>query len=91
MSGIIKRTVFYEKGSGGEFRFHDFALVNTEIGAMVELMQPISERKAADTPFRNYDAADEMARVDEIKELVMAGEILGERVTWGTASPKTGR
>lgn len=90
MSGIIRRTMFYEKGRDGEFRFNDWCHVTTGIGAMVEPAQPINGRKSPATPFGTYDPTDQMVRVDELQAFPSGQCVVGEQVTWGTVLPKTG-
>lgn len=62
--GIQKRTVFVEKVNGGVYRPAEVAMVQTTIGAMVEVFPTPFER---DLTYAAYDPTDEAVRVDEIK------------------------
>jgi|LAHU01.1.fsa_nt_gb hypothetical protein len=41
-SPIINREIFYDTNKDGSIRFLDFALVNTELGAMVEMLSKVT-------------------------------------------------
>jgi hypothetical protein len=99
MSGILRRTVFYDD-SDGYVRPFDFNLVMTAVGACMEPNFAILPRtcfcqgKAADTLGKQeYDPTDEINRVDEIKPFSLDKQMLicGEQVHGGTLLPKTGR
>lgn len=91
MSGIAKRTLYYERDSEGCMKFHDFCTVITGIGVMVELAQPLNLRKSPGTPFANFTPVDEINRVDELKDLALGTNYTGEQVHGGTPSPRVGR
>lgn len=91
MSGIISRTAYYEVGSDGAVKFHDFATVITGVGVMVELAQPLNLRKSVFTAMREYDSTDQMVRIDELKRQPIGIAYTGEQWIWGTPSPKSGR
>ena len=68
---ILRRTIFIEKddrfpSSGSYHRPCDWALVTTTLGTMVEPFQPFA-RIANGGNFQDYDATDEISRIDEIK------------------------
>ena len=67
---ILKRTVFVERdsASGGVHRFADFARVITPLGQMVEPFIA-GQKLSVDTPIREYDATDEMCRIDGIEQI----------------------
>lgn len=67
MSNILKRTAFYET-FGGKIRFQDWAMVNTELGAMVEPFNA-NNRYALDVQIPNFDYTDTMSMIDELKEV----------------------
>ena len=67
MSGIIKRTVFYDNTKEIK-RFMDWASVATGIGQMAEPFN-VNSRVTTATPIIEFDATDQMARIDEIKEV----------------------
>jgi len=65
---IQKRTVFNEVVDG-TIRFHDWALVVTPVGSMVEPFQEIGLRATT-----NIDWTDEMTKINEIKNLPTSSE-----------------
>lgn len=77
MTAILKRTVFYDN-TNNLARFWDFALVQTNLGTMVEPF--IVNDRLGKSPIIEYDATDEMSRIDEIRaepidvqQLVLSG------------------
>lgn len=69
MATISRRTVFYEVGSGGEFRFHDWAVVNTSLGMMMEPRVVINPIMQDGNSGGTRDAADEITRIDAIQPM----------------------
>lgn len=65
---ILNRTVFVEKDANGYFRFQDWALVTTTLGAMVELFSP-NARFQPGTGFANFDPTDDLSLITEIKNV----------------------
>ena len=94
MSDIQKRTLFYEKKENGVVRFHDWALVITELGTMLEpFIERISLERNTKDGFVSYDATEPMCRIDEMKShsLDKGLQIYGDTVTGGTLMPRVGR
>lgn len=91
---IQKRTVLYEKTKSGVYRFSDWALSTTPLGVCAE---PFSVNlKKSPGGINNFDATDEMSRVDEMQNIDLDREkfILsgGEHALHGGAlMPRTGR
>ncbi len=90
-SGINKRTVLFDIGADGYIRFHDFALVMTDLGPMVEPFRPV--RKAGQDDQAAFDATDMMAMVNEMKPYPLDKDhtLLGDFVHGGNLWPRTGR
>jgi len=96
MSEILKRTIFIDD-SDGYVRFHDWAVVITEMGAMFEPFQHAGVKHSGGCKqgLQNYNAKDAMCRIDRIERLPMG---MGYRliagdgiVTGGTQMPRSGR
>lgn len=66
MAAISRRTIFYEKGSGGEFRWHDWAMVNTNLGMMLEPRVEINPYFKGNSSGQVRDWTDDITRVDEV-------------------------
>lgn len=91
---ILKREVYFDN-TGGIARFWDWAVVTTNIGVMVEPF-------AVGSPFRGdssaaeFDPADEIARIDELRALSRNYEpkVLsfdgGLQLNGGVLRPRTG-
>lgn len=62
---INNRTVFYDN-TGGIVRFWDWASVDTTLGAMAEPFM-VNARRSNDTPTIEFDPADEIAKITEIR------------------------
>ena len=96
MSGIISRTIFFDR-KRGYVRPHDHALVQTGLGAMVEPNFPFQRTNVGGTlaGFSSYDSTDQISRVDNIQEasLDVIGRLLfGETQTihGGMHMPRSG-
>jgi len=92
---ILKRTVFVEV-AGGVHRFADFARVVTPLGTMVEPFMP-GEKVSNNTGIQEYDATDEMCRIDNIEQVdsdklpSMLGDGLQPPLHGGLQLSRTGR
>lgn len=84
MSGILNRTIYFERLSNGALRQMEFALVNTSLGAMVEPV-PVPGLGGS-LPAVTTDNLDGAA--DHI-EIVERAEILSTQFTSGLQSPRT--
>lgn len=92
MSTILKRTIFADTDIGF-YRFHDWALVLTSLGAMMEPFCEVGARGGNN----EIDWEEDMQRVDEIQPLSMdsygtaffGGE--GTVIHGGTLMPRDGR
>jgi hypothetical protein len=94
MSDIKRRTLFYENGKEGEMRFHDWALVTTELGSMMEpFIERISLIRNTKAGFVDYDATEPMCRIDELRyySLDRGLQILGDTCCGGRLMPRIGR
>jgi len=95
MSDVMKRTVFIEHEEGKVVRFHDWALVITELGSMLEPFQQIGSKYAPDTKagLVNFDATDAGCRIDEIKHYSLDKGLMitGDSVIGGNLMPRSGR
>uniref|UniRef100_A0A6M3IK09 Uncharacterized protein n=1 Tax=viral metagenome TaxID=1070528 RepID=A0A6M3IK09_9ZZZZ len=93
MSDILKRTIFIDD-SGGVIRFHDWAVVTTSLGVMMEPCTGI-HRVSTDTAggLSNYDATEPMSRIDAIQRhsLDRGLYIVGEVIHGGRMVPRVGR
>lgn len=95
---ILNSTVFVEKlaGPGTVYRFAEFARVTTPLGAMVEPFI-IGDKVPTSADIQNYDATDEMCRIDDIQFVdldkipTMLGDGEGPAYHGGTQLPRTGR
>jgi len=65
-SGILKRTVLYKVLPKWGIRFHEFAIVQTTNGPMLEPFIP-GDRFQMNHPVRSFDSSDMMARIDEMR------------------------
>lgn len=100
MATIIRREIFIEvdnrKPSEGSYhRPCDWALVLTSLGTMAEPFSPFA-RVCPNTDIQNYDATDEMRRIDEVRFIdldkhmsVISGG--GDQIHGGLLMPRTGR
>ena len=68
MSGILRRTVYYDERPAGPFNFLGFARVTTGIGTMIEPFQP-GIRHAVGTAIGEYDPEDMMVRIDVLQRI----------------------
>jgi hypothetical protein len=96
MATILSRTIFYDN-SDGKFRFHDWALVNTTLGAMLEprvVVNPINNSSSG-TVDRDY--SDEWQRIDHMvpfsldKRFLLIGNDEGKPLCGGQLMGRTGR
>lgn len=85
MSGILKRTIFYEKMKTGEVRFSDYAVVVTDIGTMVEPFEINNRLDFCD--YADYDPTDMMVKVDEVQPCDILGS---EFLSGGATTPLSG-
>jgi len=95
MSDIRKRTIFIDDSmKDGVIRFHDWAMVITELGVMMEPMPEIGKvMDNAKDGFVNYDALEPMCRIDCIQRISLDRglNILGEVIHGGNLVPRIGR
>lgn len=94
-TNVLRRTVFVEQDSNGYFRFADWALVVTTLGAMVEPFSA-NERFQRGTGFANFDPTEDLSLITEIKQVdfdllptLLSGG--GPVVHGGTTMPRVGR
>jgi hypothetical protein len=94
MSDVLKRTIFIDE-TGGVVRFHDWAMVLTELGVMMEPMPEIRKTMInTKGGLGNFDALDPMCKINAIKNISLdrGFYIMGpEPVTGGNLIPRTGR
>ena len=92
MSGILRRTVFYDD-SDGYVRPFEFNLVMTSVGPCLEPNFAILPRTTVRDAPASFDASDEMSRVHEIKPFSLDKQLLimGEQTIGGVLMPKVGR
>ena len=90
---IKKRTV-YADNTNGIIRFWDWASVTTTVGACIEPFTP-GAIHSIQTPTIQFDAEDEIARIDDIQirsidqqQLVLGG---GQHLQGGILHPRDGR
>jgi hypothetical protein len=62
---IQRRSIFYDN-TGGIVRMWDWALVTTTLGTMAEPFSP-NARHTIGNEFPEFDPADEINRIDEIR------------------------
>jgi hypothetical protein len=70
MASILRRTILYEKGADGIIRFHDWAIVNTTLGTMIEaraVVNPIYMPGGSGVDFEDRDYSDDFQRIDAIE------------------------
>jgi hypothetical protein len=93
MSGILKRTLYYEASPDGRIRPADYATVVTGVGTLVELCPAWFERKQIGTAMSALDMTDMCSRVDSIinTDLINPQGTFGAGVRVSYASPRTGR
>jgi hypothetical protein len=93
MSDIKVRTVFVDD-SDGIVRFHDWALVVTDLGEMLEPFSPLArfERNTL-AGLSDWDWTEPMCRIDRIQRFSLDRglQILGDTMTGGTLMPRAGR
>lgn len=97
---IMRREIFMEvdkrKPSDGMYhRPCDWALVLTSLGTMAEPFHPFS-RMCPNTSIQNYDATDDMRRIDEIHFIDLDKHMAmlsggGLPIHGGALMPRTGR
>jgi len=97
---ILRRTIFMERddrfpSDGSYHRPCDWALVTTTLGAMAEPFSPF-ERLCPGTAVQNYNATDDMRRIDEIKFIDLDKHMKflsggGAQIHGGLLMPRTGR
>jgi hypothetical protein len=68
MSGIVKRTVFADQEKG-YWRFHDYCMVNTSLGVMVEFDSPFQRRGTITEPTQIFNPNDQAVKVNEIMSM----------------------
>ena len=94
MAAISRRTIFYEIGAGGEYRFHDWAMVNTNLGMMLEPRPTINPIKQGGTSGAVRDYTDDITRVDDFAPMSLdrSATILSEiPITGGPMFSRKGR
>jgi len=92
MPGITSRKLLIDS-SGGRLRPHDFNLVRTDIGSMLEPCSGAFQRQGIGTQASSNDWTDMMSRVDGIEwfSLDKQRDLLGDGCTWGTMIPRSGK
>lgn len=93
MSATARRTIFYTRVNGN-IAFHDWCLVQTGLGAMMEPL--VLNRFNADG--QAYNPADECTLVSELKEMDLNAlqgmppfsDVDGTRLHGGMLNPRTG-
>jgi hypothetical protein len=93
MSGILKRTVFYDNMvNNGPLVLHDWSLVITGIGAMWEPARPWQRLSLTliGQPI-SFDPTDDISRVDELVQSNIGKEIRGDTpLVGGVTYPRKG-
>ena len=86
MSGILHRTAFYDT-TGGFFRPLDWAIVQTELGAMVEPFL-LGSRVPVDGNFvtGGFDFEDQISRVDILRRVDV--HKFRDLINFGAAEPR---
>ena len=93
MSDILKRTIFIDD-SKDVVRFHDWALVITELGVMMEPFVEIRKGSGGTVAgISNYDSTEPMSRIDKIERISLDRGlyILGDVINGGQMYPRQGR
>ena len=97
MAGILKRTVLFEKKGNGVYRFSDWAIATTEIGACYEPFCCWGLRSGINGDVSNFDWTDEMSRIDHMQNIDLDKEkrFLSDGTSpsfmGGTLMPRNGR
>ena len=68
MSGIVQRTAFVDR-ENGTWRFHDYCVVKTSLGDMVEFDAPFQRSGINFTTI--FDPTDQSTRVDKVESMKM--------------------
>lgn len=84
MAGITDRTLFNEKLSNGQLRQCEFALVNTDLGAMVEPVPVAGVGQGIPNAPATVDDQYTANRVETINR----DEFLGGQLTSGLQTPR---
>jgi hypothetical protein len=66
MAAILTRTVFYDQDAQGRYRFHDWAMVNTNVGMMLEPRVVLNPAVMPGLSMADRDYGDECQRIDRI-------------------------
>lgn len=92
MSGILRRTIYYDD-SDGYIRFFDMAKVDTGIGSMLEPFTTIGLRHGVGTEFNAVDFADDAQRIDKMENFSIdkAQALIGDGLHSAIYMPRTGR
>lgn len=93
MSGIARRTVYYENDKDGYIRPHDWALVTTGIGSMVEPKLEWFPRTGNNSLGPVFNPSDDISRIDSMKEYSRDREpyIMGDALHGGCLYARSGR
>lgn len=93
MSGVAKRTVFYETDGDGRIIPWDFALVTTGLGTMVEPKAEWFPRTCKGADNLLFTATDDVSRIDRMSSLSLDRNqyLYGENLHGGSIFPRTGR
>ncbi len=67
-STVLKRTIFVERDKDGYFRFQDWALSLTTLGAMAEPFSP-DLRAETGSPETDFDPTDDIALITDIQQV----------------------
>lgn len=92
---ILKRAVLYDTFTDGVVRFADWALVTTTLGTMAEPFMP-NDRHAMDVDIIDFDALDEISRIDELRQVPLDVQMLAlsggdVQLNGGTQNTRVGR
>jgi hypothetical protein len=84
MSGIVKRTVFYDQlPNQGPLVLHDWNIVLTSVGNMMEPARPWQRLSLTLTgQAATFDPTDDICRVDELQQFPMGKEemLMGDTI-----------
>ena len=72
MSGVLRRTVYYENTDGNGIRFLEWAIATTRIGVMIEPFR-VDDRFQTNSQFTVYGLRDMINRIDYMRGCNMRG------------------
>lgn len=94
-STVLQRVVFVERTKDGFYRFADWAVATTSLGAMAEPFT-VQQKINVEDKGIHFDATDDIALISDIKEVnsdLIPTMISGGGIVWcgGILMPRTGR